>query len=348
MRYRTCLAATAVVAGLFTSALATTIGTATVTNATHYGYYGFASTSAQNTKANLGPFSGTARVIHIAGTVTRVNSEAWLSSIQVQPSGNNLAVYQPWIQFSEQRDFTGTVNVATDVFIPGGLNLSQQLHLEMFSLDSESFVPGVDARSTLTYTFDNAFAPGTAEYSGALTTTDPTFNRPAQYQYANGFGQVFYSAPELTGAHPYYDVQPFTVATAGAYSMVSANEFESASALYAGNFDPNNPLANCVMARNQSGNVLRNKSLNNLAYLDDAVGATMLQTTLQPGVQYYFVTTAFNFPGIEPDGGPFVGRYNNVITGAGAVTLGLIPEPATALTSLGVLMAAKRRRNAGE
>lgn len=320
-----------------------TIGTQTVTNATHYGYFAFASTSAQNTKALINPINGVARVIHITGTVTKVHPDAWLSSIQIQPSGSNLATYQPWIELSDQREFTGTVTVKADVYIPGGLGMSQGLGLEMFSLDAEQYVPGVDARSTLTYTIDNAFAPGTASYSGALTTSDPTFNRPAQYYYTNGFGQVIWQPPELTGAHPYYDVQPFSVSVPGEYSMVSANEFESASALYTGGFDPNDPLLNCTQARNQSGNVLRNKSLNNLVYADDAVGATMIKAVLQPGVQYYFVTTAFNAPGIEPDGGPFLGRYNNIITGAGDVRLGILPEPtvAAALLALGAL---SRRR----
>lgn len=340
MRFSVCLAATVVAAASFSS-FAATIGQQTVSNAIHYGYYGFSSTSQNNSKANLGPHAGIARRIHINGTVTKVHADAWLSSIQVQPSGNNLATYQPSIEFSDQRDFEGTVAVKATVYIPGGgLDMSQPLKLEMFSLDAEQYVPGIDARSTLTWTFDDSHAPGTVEYSGELTGRDPTFNRPAQYYYTNGFGQIIWRDPELTGAYPHYDAQPFHVATAGSYSMVSANEFESSSVLYANGFDPANPLANAVQARNQSGNVLRNKSLNNLPYLDDAVGATMITAELVPGVQYYFVTTAFNAPGIEPDGGPFIGRYNNLITGAGAVTLGIVPEPATmmALLSLGAVL----------
>lgn len=343
MRFSVCLAATVVAASSFSS-FAAIIAQQTVTNAIHYGYYGFFSTSQFNSKANLGPHNGTARRLLISGTVTKVHADAWLSSIQVQPSGNNLAVYQPSIKFSEQRDFAGTVNVSTTVYIPGGLDMSQPLKLEMFSLDAEQYVPGIDARSTLTWRFDDAYAPGTVEYSGALTTTDPTFNRPAQYYYTNGLGQVIWMDPELTGAFPYFDVQPFHVATAGSYSMVSANEFESSSVLYANGFDPSDPLENVVQARNQSGNVLRNKSLNNLAYLDDAVGATMITADLVPGVQYYYVTTAFNAPGIEPDGGPFVGRYNNLITGAGAVTLGIVPEPIGLAGLVGAGLFWRRRR----
>jgi hypothetical protein len=324
---------------------ASVIGTQTITNATHYGYYQFASTSAQNTKALINPINGTARVIRITGNVTKVHEDAWLSSIQVQPYGFAVASYQPWIEFSDQRDFEGTVEVKATVWIPGGgLSMSGGLNLEMFSLDAEQYVPGVDARSTLTYEFDNAYPAGTATYSGALTTSDARFNRPAQYYYTNGFGQIIWRDPELTGAFPYYDVQPFHVAEPGQYSMVSANEFESSSVLYAGNFDPNNPLANAVMARNQSGNVIRNRNLNGLPINDDAVGATMIEAQLQPGVQYYFVTTAFNYPGVEPDGGPFIGRYNNLISGSGVVTLGLIPEPASALLLLSAGMAARRAR----
>lgn len=327
------------------SAWGNTLGVGTVTNASHYGYFGFASTSAQNTKATLGPFTGTARVIRISGTVTKVHADAWLSSIQVQPSGAGLATYQPWIQFSDQRDFAGTVNVSATVYAPGGIDATKAINLEMFSLDSESYVPGVDARSTLTYTLDDAYPPGTVEYSGALTANDPTFNRPAQYQYTNGLGQVMYFPPELTGAFPYFDVQPFHVSQAGTYSMVSANEFESSSVLYSNSFNPASSLTNVVAARNQSGNVLRNKNLNNLPYADDAVGATSITAALQPGVQYYFVTTAFNAPGVETDGGPFLGRYTNIITGAGQVTLGVIPEPSTAgLAVLSAMWLSVRRR----
>lgn len=328
------------------AAQAAVIGTQTVTNATHYGYYQFASTSAQNTKAVISPINGTARVIRINGTVTKVHPDAWLSSIQVQPSGFGVAASQPWIEFSDQRDFEGTVNVKATVWIPGGgLNMVSGLSLEMFSLDAEEFVPGVDARSTLTYEIDNAYPAGTATYSGALTTTDPRFNRPAQYYYTDGFGNIVWRPPELTGARPYYDVQPFHVSAAGQYSMVSANEFESASVLYAGSFDPNDPLRNAVMARNQSGNVIRNRNLNGLPLNGDAVGATMIEAQLQPGVQYYFVTTAFNFPGVEPDGGPFVGRYNNLISGVGNVTLGIVPEPTSMLAVASALVACRRRRS---
>lgn len=345
MRYRLCLAAITVAASSVSS-FAAVFATQTTNNGIHYGYYGFASTSQNNSKYNLGPHNGIAKRLLVEGTVTKVHADAWLSSIQVQPSGNNLAVYQPWIQFSDQRDFSGTVNVKTTVYIPGGLNMNQQLRLEMFSLDAEQFVPGTDARSTLTWRFDDSYAPGTAEYSGALTPNDPTFNRPAQYYYTNGFGQIIWRAPELTGAFPYYDAQPFHVDTAGTYEMLSANEFESSSVLYAGSFDPANSLANVVKARNQSGNILRTKgTLNDLPYLDDAVGATAITADLVPGVQYYFVTTAFNAPGIEPDGGPFIGRYNNLITGAGNVTLGIVPEPTAALALMAIAPAVRRRRN---
>ena len=348
------LAATAALVATSSLASATTIGTITVTNANHYGYYGFASTSAQNTKARInapfggvGNVSGTARVIRVAGTITQRNAEAWVSSIQVQPSGGGLAGYQPSWQFSTQRDFpaSGIVNVTGTIYAPLGFNASLPLTLEMFSLDAEEFVPGLDATSTLTYTFDNEFAPGSVEYSGALATTDPTFNRPAQYGYTDGFGNPQLYPPELTGARPYYDVQPFHVAVAGEYATVSANEFESAAVLYSGSFNPSSSLTNLVKTVNQGDNVLRSRALNDLPNLDDAVGASIINANLVPGVQYYFVTTAFNAPGVETDGGPFIGRYNNLITGAGAVTLGLVPEP-TALVGIAAtaLLAGTRRR----
>ena len=344
-------AAVSVSSLLSSSAIAATIGTLTFNNNTHYGYFGFQSTSSQNTKRNVnvpfggsGNISGTARVIHVTGTVTRVHPEAWLSSIQIQPAGGGLAVYQPSWQFSQQRDFTGTVNVSGTIYAPGGFNTAGTTIYEMFSLDAEQFVPGVDATSNFTLTFDNAFAPGTAEFSGALTTADKTFNRPMQYGFTDGFGNPQLYPPELTGARPYFDSQAFTVSAAGKYTLVSANEYESSMVLYGGSFDPENSLANILAAVNQGENVLRSNALNNLPNLDDAVGASRIETNLVPGVTYHMVTTAFNFPGIETDGGPFIGRYKNLITGPGTVSLVAVPEPASLGLLAAVGMLARRRR----
>jgi hypothetical protein len=101
-----------------------------------------------------------------------------------------------------------------------------------------------------------------------------------------------------------------------------------------------------VAAREQTGNVLRNTAFNPLPYNDDAVGGSMIEASLMPGVQYYMITSALNSSvSAEGDGGPFVGRYSNVITplGNGSVTLGLVPEPTTALV-LGTLASVLLRR----
>lgn len=325
-------AAIAGVALISPAAHAATIGTATVTNANHYGYFGFASTSAQNTKATVGPFpfgGGIARVIHVTGTITPVSALAYADGIQVQPKGTGVAGYQPSWQFTDQVRFNGPLTVNTNIYAPGGFDATKALNLEMFALDDEQFVPGLDARSTLTYTFDSAFAPGSVEFGGTLATTDPTFARPTQYEVIDGDDNAYWDAPEDSGSTPHYDVQPFHVATVGEYTLVSANEFESAMVLYEGAFDPAHALDDVLAAREQGTNVLRSKALNDLPYLDDAVGASNLSAVLQPGVQYYMVTTAYSAPGGVDDGGPFVGRYNNLITGAGNVTLGVVPEPAT-------------------
>jgi hypothetical protein len=272
--------------------------------------------------------TGTARTIRASGTLTKVHPDAWAKSICVFPSGTALAGNQPWFQFSNQYDFT-TLSVSATIYAPGGFDLSQQLRFEMFSWDSESFVPGLDARSTLTYTFDDAYPAGTAEYTGRLQSGDPTFQRPVQFP-TNPPG---YTAPQWSGYTPFYDVQPFHVSTAGQYSMVTANEYESAAVLYRDNFDPLNPLQNVMRAIMQTGNVLRNDTFNDLVFNDDASGGTVITMDLLPGVQYYFVTTAYAFPGQASDGGPFVGRYSNLIVpegpNGGTVTLGVIPEPAS-------------------
>lgn len=335
-------AATLVAAlALSSPADAVSLGTATVTNANHFGYYGFASTSANNTKRTIGPFTGVAKRITVSGTLTKVHPDAWAKSLRVLPSGTGLAVTQPWFQFSDQYAFTGTIPVSATIYAPGGIDASKPMNLEMYSIDSEGFVPGIDGRSTLTYTFESDFAPGTAEFSGKLESGDPTFNRPVQVETSPpGF-----SSPFLTNRFPYYDVQPFHVATAGSYTMVTANEFESAAAVYGGNFNPASPLSNLLRALGQTANVLRNPSFNSLPFDDDATGGTSITLNLTPGVQYFFVTTAFAFPGTEPDGGPFVGDYSNIITGAGNVTLGVVPEPGGMLLAiLSIAVGTLRRR----
>lgn len=341
------LAAVAALALASAAASAVTIGTVTVTNASHYGYFGFSSTSQFNTKTTIGPFAGTARVIHVTGTLTRVSTSTFVSAdaIQVQPTGTGMANYQPSWQFTDQSRFNAPVTVNTRIYAPGGFDASKPMNLEMFSLSAEQFVPGLDARSTLTYTFDNSFAPGSVEFSGTLTGNDPTFARPTQYQYTDGDDNVLWDVPEPSGSTPHYDVQPFHVATAGEYALVSANEFESAMVLYEGAFDPTKPLDNALAARDQGTNVIRSKALNDLPSLDDAVGASHLSAVLEPGVQYYMVTTAYAAPGGAEDGGPFVGRYNNLITGAGSVTLGIVPEPTTLTILAAALPALTRRRH---
>src|SRR5688500_14220259 len=324
------------------SAPADVLGTATITDANHFGYYGFANTSAQNTKANVGPFTGTARVIRVSGTITQVHPEAWVSSIRVYPRSPALATGQGWFQFSNLRDFpTPTVNVSATIYAPGGVDMSQPLNLEMYSIDSEQFVPGLDARSTLTYTFESDFAPGTAQYTGRLETTDPRFNRPVQVPSSAPSG---WSSPFLTNRFPHYDVQPFHVDTAGRYEMVTANEFETGVALYRNSFNPDSPLTNLMWAFDQGPNVLRNNTFNNLPFNDDATGTALIPADLVPGVQYYFITTAYAAPGDPVDGGPFVGRYSNIITGAGNVTLGLVPEPTVGLAVFALAGLALRRR----
>ena len=326
---------------LASTSSADVLGTATVTDANHYGYYGFASTSAQNTKVNVGPFTGTARVIRVAGTITRVHPDAWVSSIRVYPRSSALATGQGWFQFSNLRDFpTPTVNVSATIYAPGGFSMAQPLNLEMYSIDSEQFVPGLDARSTLTYTFEDTFAPGTAEYTGRLETTDPRFNRPVQFPSS---GPTGWTEPFLTNRFPHYDVQPFHVDAPGRYEMVTANEFECGVALYRNSFDPANPLANLMWAFDQGPNVVRNNTLNNLPFNDDATGTALIPADLVPGVQYYFITTAYAAPGDPVDGGPFVGRYSNIITGAGNVTLGVVPEPGAGLALMGLFGLALNR-----
>ncbi|MEM7806999.1 MAG: hypothetical protein AAF561_02690 [Planctomycetota bacterium] len=321
------------------AAFADEIGCFSIDDAEHWGFFVFPGASANNTVVTVPSFSGTVRRIFVEGTIKEVNDEAWVSSIRVQPEGAGLAGYQPGFQFSRQRSFDGTVDVSATIYAPGGVDFSGPIEFEMYSIDSEQFVPGLDATSNLTYSLDDSFGEGAVEYSGTLTADDLVYNRPQQFPSGSGF-----SAPFDIGANPFYDVQPFFVDTPGRYDLATATEFETAAAVYENSFDPSDPFANVLLTIGETRNVLRNDGFDDLAFGDDAQGGVLLEVELVPGVQYFHITTAAYGPNDGQDGGPFVGDYTNVLSGAGNVTLGLIPEPGVAFSLLSVGAIALRRR----
>lgn len=175
-------------------------------------------------------------------------------------------------------------------------------------------------------------AADTVTFTGTLSPSLPTFNRPA----ANGSG--------LTGQVVPYTVVQFTVSTAGLYVLQSIPQtcftpgpapcYNAAVRLYANSFDPSSPLTNLIPAGNIEG-----------------FGPTGAGAILQPNTTYFFVTTSIGNPFLLT-GQP---SFSNSITGPGTITLGApaaVPEPATLLllgTGLaGALGAARRGRRAAK
>lgn len=125
-----------------------------------------------------------------------------------------------------------------------------------------------------------------------------------------------------------YHVQPFTVGTSGRYdihSQFSPTDFDGFLLLYAGAFDPANPLAH--------GLALNDDGRNGQDTADIWQDQTGNALTLTAGETYYLVTTGFD----DLDEGTFT----NYIGGVGEVTF--VPEP-LALTILAICALAVLRR----
>jgi len=134
-----------------------------------------------------------------------------------------------------------------------------------------------------------ATAAATITYPGTLPSS-PTFNRPNTCAGLSSLGTAVS-----------FHQQPFTVDTAGSYTMTVLNtapEIDTVMVLYQGAFSPSAPLTNCI------------------AYNDDTDGLGSLSRitqTLATGTTYVLVTTTFE------NGG--VGSVNNEITGPGGISL---------------------------
>lgn len=146
-------------------------------------------------------------------------------------------------------------------------------------------------------------------YSGSLINADPTFNRPLD-NFASLSG---------IGTDVSYDVQPLWVDAAGSFDFSSIQTYDGFLLLYINSFDPNNALVNGVEGD------------------DGAEGMSEFSASLIADTQYWLVTTAY--------GNDEFGDYTNTISGAGGVTLGVVPAPgAGALLALSGLAAVRRRR----
>jgi hypothetical protein len=335
---RRSLIALAALACCTAPALSAEIATRTVTNAAHYGQRG----NVNNTNLDFSPGAsfGIYRYITVNGTLTGVHPEAWASALRVQPSGGGLATGpgtpkgQSYFRFSDVQNFTGTINVSATILAPGGIASGLSTHFEMYSVDFESFVPGLDGRSTLTYRFFDTIA-GAGEFSGAITAADPKHHRMANFNAdPNGFRVLDLANPSANAVG--YDVVPFYVGTSGKYAMGVAGSYDTYLALYHDSFNPTNSLTNGQHANNDGYNVLRRSTLGSLDVDNDTNGVSRFDDNLVAGTQYYLVVSTYE----NGETGSYLGQ----ILGPGAVTMGVVPEPMSAMLLLGATMLRRRRR----
>lgn len=167
----------------------------------------------------------------------------------------------------------------------------------------------------------------TTNFAGTLSATDPIFNRPLTGAPPTGLSAA--------GTAVSYDLYPFFVTAAASFTLQTLSATFATNtvddtfiALYQTAFNPATPLANAIAA-------------------DDDAGTgplSLITATLNPGVQYYLVSTSF-FNGAF---GPYTGSI--AAAGAPAAVFGLVPEPSSAMMllaalALGGMVAARRRQN---
>jgi hypothetical protein len=143
----------------------------------------------------------------------------------------------------------------------------------------------------------------TFTYSGT-TVGGPVFNRPD----AN-FSNPPTAVSGASGEAVPYSSFGFTVSAPDSYVFQSTANFDNFTVLYQNSFNPADSVFNAVIANDDN----------------PLVGLSGFTTALNPGTNYFLVTTGFDDTN--------VGTFTNTIVGAGAVTTA-VPEPATILGSL--------------
>lgn len=173
-------------------------------------------------------------------------------------------------------------------------------------------------------------------FFGGSTTGAPTWNRPSGMASLSGVGT----------ATP-YAVIPFYVSAATSYLAETSTPFHDGYLLvYGGSFSAATPLVGLINGDDDfsgpfaflggSGFGLDASSISSGGAGNFNAGGL----SLVPATQYYAVVTGFG----NTDAGDFRGAIGST-TGAGGVTIGLLPAPgALAALGLGGLVATRRRR----
>jgi hypothetical protein len=187
-------------------------------------------------------------------------------------------------------------------------------------------ITGAGTIAAITIPVAGAPSPRVLTYTGN-TTRGPTYDRAD----TDDNGNVIVSP---VGTSVSYQTFSFTVGSVGDYAFIANGDYDTFLSLYAGAFDPANPLANLVDFNDDAyGGAYAGF---NSGYLSDI---SAFDDDLVPGIKYTLVTSGY--------GNQSGGFFSNAITGPGAITA--VPEPGSvALTFLGIgaMSVFARRRQA--
>jgi len=298
------------------------IGSITI-NANHAGAIG----NSDNTISTFTPApSGTIRRVNFSGTVNNITPLGWLLDASVLPSGPALSVPQSGFAYSLNGQTFTTANVSGTLYAPGGFDASSPLTFE--HADAVDNGAGPDESASITYSFHDDYGANSAEFSGNITTGDPTFRR---------FFMVN-NTPNLSsnGTAVRYDVTKFNVSVTGGYTITHCAGFDSFLNLYQGGFNPASPLTNALNASDEGLQIFRNASFGTIPAGEQSSGTALLNNlSLSAGTDYFLVTTMYANNTTLHNGG----KYTNLITGPGEI---YVPEPT--MTALVLVLAFRGRR----